>query len=67
MEKNINWKEIHRNATIALLSTYIGGFGASTEEKYRPKQVATCIAYADELVKQLKERENIEVADSLAQ
>ena len=54
MEKNINWKEIHRNATIALLSTYIGGFGTSTEEKYRPKQVATCIAYADELVKQLK-------------
>ena len=67
MEKNINWKEIHRNATIALLSTYVGGFGTSTEEKYRPKQVATCIAYADELIKQLKERENIEVADSLVQ
>ena len=67
MEKNINWKEVHRNATISLLSTYIGGFGTSTDEKYRPMQVATCIAYADELVRQLKERENTEVADSLAQ
>ena len=67
MKKNINWEEVRINAAIALLSTYIGGFGTSTEEKYRPKQVATCIAYADELVKQLKERENIETADGLAQ
>lgn len=67
MKKNINWEEVRINATIALLSTYVGGFGTSTDEKYRPKQVATCIAYADELVKQLKERENIEVADSLVQ
>ena len=65
MKKNIDWKEVHINAATALLATCIGGFGVSTEEKYRPKQVATCIAYADELVKQLKERENIEVADSL--
>ena len=67
MKKNINWEEVRINATITLLSTYVGGFGTSTEEKYRPKQVAICIAYADELIKQLKERENIEVADSLVQ
>lgn len=60
MEKNINWKEVHVNAAIALLSTYVGGFGTCTDEKYRPKQVATCIAYADELVRQLKEREEKE-------
>ena len=66
MKKNINWEEVRINATIALLSTYVGRFGTSTEEEYRPKQVATCIAYADELIKQLKERENIETADSLA-
>ena len=67
MKKNINWEEVRINATIALLSTYIGVFGKRKKEKYRPKQVATCIAYADELVKQLKERENIETADSLVQ
>ena len=66
MKKNINWEEVRINAATSLLSTFVGGYGTSTEEKYRPKQVAICIAYADELVKQLKERENIETADSLA-
>ena len=33
MKKNINWEEVRINATIALLSTYVGGFGTSTEEK----------------------------------
>ena len=56
-KSNIDWDAVHRDTAMRLLSTYVGGFGTSTDEKYRPRQVATCIAYADEFVKQLKERE----------
>lgn len=55
MAKNIDWDAIHIETASRLLATYVGGFGTSTDEKWRPKQVATCIAYATEFVKQMKE------------
>lgn len=59
MAKEIDWVAFHHETAARLVATYVGGFGTSTDERYRPKQVATCIAYADELVKQLKEREQV--------
>lgn len=50
----IDWEQVRVDTASRLLSTYVGGFGTSTDERYRPIQVATCIAYADELIKQLK-------------
>ena len=55
----IAWKEFHRETAARIMATYVGRFGTGTDEQYRPLQVATCIAYADELVKQLKEREQV--------
>lgn len=60
MANKVDWNEFRRETASRLLATYVGGFGTSTEEKYRPLQVATCIAYADELTKQLKEKEEQE-------
>ena len=57
MAKNIDWDAVHRETAMHLLAHLAGGFGTSKDERYRPVQVATCIAYADELVKQLKARE----------
>ena len=55
--ETIDWKAVHRECAIQLLASYAGRFGISTDVQYRPKQVRKCIEYADELVKQLKERE----------
>ena len=59
MAKEFDWETFHHETAARLVATLVGGFGVSTDEHYRPKQVATCIAYADELVKQLKEREQV--------
>mgnify|MGYP003291590603 CR=1 FL=1 len=55
--ETIDWKAVHRECAIHLLANLAGGFGTSNDAQYRPKQVRICIEYADELVKQLKERE----------
>ena len=57
MSKPIDWDVVRIETASRLLAHYVGGFGTSTDVKYRPVQVATCIAYADELVKQLKGEE----------
>jgi hypothetical protein len=62
MAKKIDWDAVEIETASRLIANYATGFGTSTDEKYRPKQVATCIAYAAEFVKQMKaihaEREN---------
>lgn len=57
MEKNFNWEDFRRETAARVMAAYISAPMTSHDAKYRPAQVKSCIAYTDELIKQLKEKE----------
>jgi len=54
-EDSFDWDALHRDACMRNVASFISKH--MLDMKYHSQQVALCIAYADELVKQLKERE----------
>lgn len=56
MAKNIDYDAIHTEVAMRILQAHQSRVMTDTDEKWHQKQVAIAFQYADEFVKQLKER-----------